>query len=218
MRIKFAMILLTTSWLFEYRIYLVGQSAGAHISACALFEQACKESQGDSISWSVSQIKSYFALSGGYNLLKLVDHFNERGLYRSIFLGIMEGEKSLRKYSPELVVQDQSMAEAIPLLPPIILFHGTEDYSIPPDASENFAEVLNKVGAHAEVVLYEGKTHTDLFIQDPLRGGRDELFEHMLAVIHAGDEAALAKDAMAPPMRRLVPEILLKLAREISPF
>ena len=55
-------------------------------------------------------------------------------------------------------------------------------------------------------------------LQDPLRGGRDELFEHMLAVIHAGDKAALAKDAIAPPMRRLVPEILLKLAREISPF
>uniref|UniRef100_A0A7C9AW35 protein-S-isoprenylcysteine alpha-carbonyl methylesterase n=1 Tax=Opuntia streptacantha TaxID=393608 RepID=A0A7C9AW35_OPUST len=200
------------------RIYLVGQSAGAHISACALFEQAHKESQGESISWSVSQIKAYFALSGGYNLLKLVDHFHERGLYRSIFLGIMEGEKSLRKYSPELLLQDKTMAKAIPLLPPIILFHGTEDYSIPPDASENFAEALNRVGAHAKVVLYEGKTHTDLFIQDPLRGGKDELFEHMVAVIHAGDAATLAKDSVAPPMRRLVPEILLKLAREISPF
>jgi len=31
--------------------------------------------------------------------------------------------------------------------------------------SENFAEALNRVGAHAKVVLYEGKTHTDLFIQ-----------------------------------------------------
>lgn len=47
------------------RIYLMGQSAGAHISSCALIEQAIKESKGESISWSVSQIKAYFGLSGG---------------------------------------------------------------------------------------------------------------------------------------------------------
>lgn len=49
-----------------YRVYLMGQSAGAHISSCALLEQAIKESQGEeSILWSVSQIKAYFGLSGG---------------------------------------------------------------------------------------------------------------------------------------------------------
>lgn len=47
------------------RIYLMGQSAGAHIAACALLEQATKESKGESISWRVSQIKAYFGLSGG---------------------------------------------------------------------------------------------------------------------------------------------------------
>lgn len=55
-------------------------------------------------------------------------------------------------------------------------------------------------------------------MQDPLRGGKDELFEYLLAVIHADDAAALAKDARAPPRRRLVPELLLKLAGNISPF
>lgn len=43
----------------------MGQSAGAHIAACALLEQAVKESQGEEIYWSVTQIKSYFGLSGG---------------------------------------------------------------------------------------------------------------------------------------------------------
>ncbi|MCI20885.1 isoprenylcysteine alpha-carbonyl methylesterase ICME-like, partial [Trifolium medium] len=48
------------------RIYLMGQSAGAHISSCALLEQATMESgNGDGVSWSVSQIKAYFGLSGG---------------------------------------------------------------------------------------------------------------------------------------------------------
>ena len=50
----------------SYRIYLVGQSAGAHIAACALLNQAISEcGEGDSSSWSVSQIKAYFGISGG---------------------------------------------------------------------------------------------------------------------------------------------------------
>lgn len=58
-------MLLIFSCLFLSRIYLMGQSAGAHISSCALLEQAIKESRGESTSWSVSQLKAYFGLSGG---------------------------------------------------------------------------------------------------------------------------------------------------------
>jgi prenylcysteine alpha-carboxyl methylesterase len=48
------------------RIYLMGQSAGAHIAACTIVEQVIKESgEGDSVSWSSSQINAYFGLSGG---------------------------------------------------------------------------------------------------------------------------------------------------------
>ncbi|KAA8530538.1 hypothetical protein F0562_005247 [Nyssa sinensis] len=201
------------------RIYLMGQSAGAHISACALFEQAIKESgEGGSISWSVSQIKAYFGLSGAYNLPSLVDHFHNRGLYRSVFLSIMEGEESLQQFSPEIMIQNASIRNVVPILPRIILFHGTSDYSIPSDASRTFVDALQKVGAQAELILYHGKTHTDLFLQDPLRGGKDELFETLVAFIYAGDAEALAKDAMAPSSRRLVPEFLLKLAHNVSPF
>ncbi|KAL3719379.1 hypothetical protein ACJRO7_004351 [Eucalyptus globulus] len=200
------------------RIYLMGQSAGAHVAACALVDQAIKESRGESISWSLSQIKAYFGLSGGYNLFSLVDHFHNRGLYRSIFLSIMEGEKSFKRFSPEVRVQDPSIRNAASLLPPILLFHGTGDYSIPSDASKNFAATLQSLGAKAELVLFDGKTHTDLFLQDPLRGGEDELFDHLVALIHADDPEAQAQDAMAPPRSRLVPELLLWLAHRISPF
>ncbi|KAL0350561.1 UNVERIFIED_CONTAM: Isoprenylcysteine alpha-carbonyl methylesterase ICME [Sesamum radiatum] len=200
------------------KIYLMGQSAGAHISACALLQQAVKESRGDNISWSVSQIKAYFGLSGGYNLLKLVDHFHGRGLYRSIFLSIMEGEKALEEFSPELIIQHPSTGDAVSLLPRIILFHGTADDSIPCDASKTFVDALREVGAQADLILYDGKTHTDLFLQDPLRGGKDELFDYLVAFIHADDKKALARDAMAPPRRRFVPEILAKLAGQVSPF
>ncbi|XP_011046784.1 PREDICTED: isoprenylcysteine alpha-carbonyl methylesterase ICME-like isoform X3 [Populus euphratica] len=201
------------------RIYLMGQSAGAHISACALLDQAIREAKGEeSISWSVFQIKAYFGLSGGYNLCKLVDHFNNRGLYRALFLSIMEGEESLERFSPGVRIEDPSIRNAVSLLPPVILFHGTADYSIPSFASEDFAAALQRLGVQTELILFDGKTHSDLFLQDPLRGGKDAMFDHLVAVIHAGDKEALAKDAMAPPRRRLVPEVLLRMASYISPF
>ncbi|MBA0782858.1 hypothetical protein Gotri_000679 [Gossypium trilobum] len=187
------------------RIYLMGQSAGAHIAACTLVNQAIKETgEGDSVSWSVSQIKAYLGLSGG-----IVPAFS---------YSIMEGEDSLHQFSPEVLVQDSNVKPAVSLLPPVILFHGTADYSIPADASQNFADTLRRVGGKAESILYDGKTHTDLFLQDPMRGGRDEMFEDVVAIIHGEDEAALAKDAVAPPRRRLVPEFMLKLAHDVSPF
>lgn len=201
------------------RIYLIGQSAGAHIAACALLDQAIKEcGEGESTTWSTSQIKAYFGLSGGYNILNLVEHFHRRGLYRPLFLSIMEGKQSLRRFSPELLVQDSSVRHAVFLLPPIVLYHGTGDHSIPSAASKTFSDALQSVGAQVKLMLYEGKTHTDLFLQDPLRGGRDELLEDIVAVIYADDAVALAKDSIAPLARRLVPECMLKLARQISPF
>lgn len=201
------------------RIYLVGQSAGAHIAACTLLDQAIKEcGEGENTTWSVSQIKAYFGLSGGYNMLKLVDHFHGRGLYRSIFLSIMEGEEGLKRYSPEVVIKDLPIRHAASLLPQIILFHGTGDYSIPCDASKTFVDALQSVGVQAKLVLYEGKTHTDLFLQDPLRGGRDELVENIVTVIFAGDPLSNTGDVVSTPARRLVPEFMLQLARRISPF
>lgn len=200
------------------RIYLMGQSAGAHIASCTLIQQAMKQAAGETTSWSVSQIKSYFGLSGGYNLFNLVDHFHSRGLYRSIFLSVMEGEESLYQYSPEVMVKDSNMRTAVSILPPIILFHGTDDYSIPSEASTSFAETLRSLGAQSEAILYEGKNHTDLFLQDPMRGGRDDMFEDLIHLIHAGDAEALAKDLNFPPRRRLVPECMLRLARRVSPF
>lgn len=202
------------------RIYLVGQSAGAHIAACTLLNQAIKEcGEGDNSTWSVAQLKAYFGISGGYNLLNLVDHFHRRGLYRSIFLSIMEGEESLKKFSPQVMVKDSAVRSAVSLLPRIILFHGTSDCSIPCAESQAFVDALQQHGAKADLFLYEGKTHTDLFLQDPLRGGRDKMLEEIVAVIHNDDpDASAPQHLVVPVARRLVPEFMLMLAGRVSPF
>ncbi|KAI3722527.1 hypothetical protein L2E82_33566 [Cichorium intybus] len=200
------------------RIYLMGQSAGAHISSCVLLQQAIKEYKGEITSWSVSQLKAYFGVSGVYNLPNLVDHFDARGLHRSIFLSMMEGEESLQHFSPEILIEDPSVETAVSILPHIVLFHGTADFSIPPDASISFVESLKRVGVGAELILCNGKSHTDLFVQNALRGGKDELFDYIVDYIHGGDDDALAKVAAAPPRERLCPEPMLMLASMISPF
>jgi prenylcysteine alpha-carboxyl methylesterase len=203
------------------RVFLAGQSAGAHLAACALVKQAQKEGSEDptKLLWSSCKLKAFLAISGGYNLTKLVDHFHKQGLYRSIFLSVMEGEESLPLFSPELLVLSPSFRKAVPLLPPISLFHGTADYSILYDASVAFGNTLQSVGAKVTTTLYARKTHTDLFLQDPMRGGADELLADILAVVHEGDEEAKAEDIMLmKTRRRLVPEFLLQLAHTVSPF
>lgn len=50
----------------------MGQSAGAHIASYALLEQAISEAGAEQrASWSVSQIKAYFGLSGGSVLVQV---------------------------------------------------------------------------------------------------------------------------------------------------
>ncbi|KAK8359559.1 hypothetical protein V6Z11_A04G104300 [Gossypium hirsutum] len=77
----------------------------------------------------------------------------------------MEGEESFEQFSPEVRIKDPRNREVASFLPPIKLFHGTSDYSILSDASINLVEALKGVGAEAKVILYEGKSHTDLFLQ-----------------------------------------------------
>lgn len=81
-----------------------------------------------------------------------------------------------------------------------------------------FIDIYNSCIQQGGLVLQSNPQLFGHLMQDPLRGGKDELFDHLVSVIHAGDKEALDKDAVAPPRRRLVPEFLLKLARKISPF
>jgi len=46
----------------------------------------------------------------------------------------MEGEESFKQFSPEVRLKDLNVRKAAALLPHIILFHGSADYSIPPEA------------------------------------------------------------------------------------
>ena len=57
----------------------------------------------------------------------------------------MEGDESLQQFSPEILIEDPSAKNAVPLLPHIVLFHGTADFSIPPDARFENLPLLRKL-------------------------------------------------------------------------
>ena len=77
------------------RVFVVGQSAGAHLAATAMLRQSEWE-RGDlrrgSSPWSPKSLAGFVGISGVYapDDGKLVEHFNTKGLYREVFYSIME--------------------------------------------------------------------------------------------------------------------------------
>ncbi|CAI5952047.1 unnamed protein product [Closterium sp. NIES-65] len=81
--------------------------------------------------WGSEEIKSFIGVSGCYNLINLEPQFESRGMNPYLFLSIFEGEESLPLFSPELLVSRPTFKAAAPLLPPVHLYHGVDDISVP---------------------------------------------------------------------------------------
>lgn len=131
-------------------IFLVGQSAGGHLTSLALLSQAIRENsgnfgfQGDTPSWSPASIRAFVGVSGAYNLLELAEHLHQRGMYRDMFHAIMagaDGSPRLEECSPELVARKLTEEEAS-FLPKILLLHGSGDRSVPIGNAQAFCEAL----------------------------------------------------------------------------
>lgn len=105
--------------------------------------------------------------------------------------GARAGE-ALPRSSPLAVVLTQHFQDmgAAALLPPVLLCHGTADASTPASQSEAFGSALRLAGlAKVEERYYQGKTHTDPFLEDPILGGRDELLDDVTAVVHGAGKS-----------------------------
>ncbi|QDZ17565.1 isoprenylcysteine alpha-carbonyl methylesterase ICME [Chloropicon primus] len=206
-------------------VCLVGQSAGAHLSSLALIECAEKlhlaggKGSGKASSWTPQQIKAFIGVSGAYDMDRLSDHLNSRGLHLSLLNAIMSvnGATCFEDISPatrifNYVEEPDKYSSVVDSLPPVTLLHGKDDDSIPYEHAEEFGHVLERAGVEVDRIFYEGETHTTPLIENPMRGTGDRLSEGVLSVIKPETDFKSSKN------RRLVPEVLIRLALKVSPF
>ena len=221
------------------KVYLIGQSAGSHISALALLRRAEREAaEGPSMGgWRARDLRCFMGISGPADLVAMEGHFHGRGLDRSIQGSIFEGD--LVANSPRHRVEAWSPAEA-GLLPPMLLAHGTGDASCPFANSVAFADALKASGAGCVgVKLYPGKSHTDPILEDPMDGD-DPLIEDIMYLVRNSDTSAAVRDVdnsggafeeadallaakklkffSSPLGRRMLPRCVINLARWVNPF
>jgi prenylcysteine alpha-carboxyl methylesterase len=211
------------------RVFVVGQSAGAHLSACAVLRQSEWARDGvENAEWRPSQIAGFAGISGVYapDDPRLIEHFHAKGLYREVFYSIMEAgfsgsraEEALPRASPaailrELIESPGGRSAVAEEHPPVLLCHGRADTSAPPRQSETYAEELRRAGVRGVTErYYEGKTHTDPFVTDPISGGGDALLEDLVAFV-GGDAAA----ERVGPQPAMLPRALVEIARAVVPF
>jgi prenylcysteine alpha-carboxyl methylesterase len=250
-----------------HRVYLVGQSAGAHLASLATLRQIKRESQGEGTLWRASWLRGLVGVSGPYNLIAASERFHERGLRKYVQAAIFGGLDQLAAYSPTILasqftdapwkptafpgsrlslpsfpVGPSTTPTPLPLVfsnspqapnagcqacqkamsfhiltcrthsrfPPITLFHGTQDRSVSPDSSLEFANVLHQAGFHVTIKLYPGKTHTDLILEDPLVG-QDDLFNDLCLIVN-GVPVLPSKSHFRLPLS------LMNFARQVNPF
>ncbi|CAE7544441.1 ICME [Symbiodinium natans] len=209
------------------RLFLVGQSAGAHLLSMALLKRASEAkalASSPSIRWQPKDIAAFVGISGPFDLVDLSDHFHSRGLDRRLLSSIFEGR--LEDFSPTRLVT----ADRARMLPPVLLVHGTADTSVPSRSAIDFTTALQAAGADADVKLYPGKSHTDPILEDPI-AGNDPLIEELAFLVKSHDprravalicDSAADKDVVhdkdCSVGHRMMPLPVIRLARMVNPF
>ncbi|KAK9918580.1 hypothetical protein WJX75_005121 [Coccomyxa subellipsoidea] len=197
------------------RVHLVGQSCGAQLATLALITQTEQEHQkaqlpGGFPAWSPQRVQSLIGVSGVYNCFDLADHFNQRGLYRRLFDRIMSvnGRAALKLFSPTYCVKGVEWGAQ---LPRVLLLHGTGDTCALFSNATQFRDALQEVGAKVELKSYEGETHTSPLIENPMRGGHDQLVDDILAAVGGPEKGS-------PTQSPLCPAFLINAAARVCPF
>ena len=150
-------------------VVLVGQSAGAHLSLLSLVLP--------NRIFDASKIQAFVGISGPYCIPSLYDFFQSRGLYKSALDLIFESDP--KKHSPTTYLTSEERRNPRSDLPPIYLFHGTNDNSVPMCSSTLLRDHLQSLGHPVACKLFEGHTHTAPIIEAPV-GGDDPLITDLL--------------------------------------
>ena len=181
-------------------VSLVGQSAGGHITCMLLLSEL-----GASI---CDSIRRYIAVGCPYDIVSLAPRLHRRGLYTRVLRSMLD--EDLFASSPIRTLGLLSRS-AVDRLPPIHIFHGSEDQTVPFHQSVDFAKKLKEVGhKKVELEVWSRVTHTDPILEGPI-GGNHYLGASIASLCVEDSEF---KHEGAPMIGRH----LLKFAKYVMPF
>jgi prenylcysteine alpha-carboxyl methylesterase len=234
-------------------IVVVGQSAGGHLVTTALLRLAVQQSQKEAgqhqqqndetigaapilddrgpdeesgaTPLHATDFRGLISLSSPYCLTAMQQTFVKHGLDKALVDRIFGGERDA--YDPLKIVQECIANDTVlaAYLPPMRIYHGSRDKTVPPDGSIDFVRELERAAAPVQFHMYEGWSHTDPILEGPMdadhRFHRDvyaavqEWTEHTTAVDEWPEECPLDSQGV---QRRLCPHTLIRLGRFFNPF
>ncbi|ETK86310.1 hypothetical protein F441_09198 [Phytophthora nicotianae CJ01A1] len=179
------------------------------------------------ITWNLRQIRSYIGISGPYNMEASIATFHRHGFDRAVVERIMAHR--LAYYSPSLrllalsELPSRTRHALLQDFPPCFLFHGTADKTVSYRSSEQLTAALQSCSIPVSTRFFEGKTHTDPIIEDPIVGD-DFLLDDVMAALKAQApvDPITGKPryelGARPQEKRFYPKLLVRVARKINPF
>mmetsp|Transcript_14195 Transcript_14195/g.39315 ORF Transcript_14195/g.39315 Transcript_14195/m.39315 type:complete len:507 (-) Transcript_14195:282-1802(-) len=167
------------------RIVIVGQSAGGHLSTTALLKRAMRlqdatkdeASATSSFSWKPTDLKGLIAVSAPYHFPQMSQTFRKHGLGDHV-MDNMFGDCQQDDYDPlRLVQQIEQGYPSMPPLPPIQVWHGAKDATVPCHCAQEFAQTLIRATKSTDIPvgfrMYESWTHTDGILEGPMSGNHE---------------------------------------------
>ncbi|TYZ60469.1 hypothetical protein PybrP1_003365 [[Pythium] brassicae (nom. inval.)] len=196
----------------------------SHASSTAASMSNAESLIAQSPSWELKQVRSFIGISGPYNIEVAVETFHRHGFDKTVVERIMDSK--LAYYSPALRLLAKSelphVARVLEDFPPMFLFHGTGDKTVSWRSSAQFASALEACRVPVKVRYFEGKSHTDPIIEDPILGD-DFLLDEIRKIItacaprdvHGAPRCALGS---LSPSKRSYPSVIVNAARRMNPF
>ncbi|KAL3657538.1 hypothetical protein V7S43_017505 [Phytophthora oleae] len=179
------------------------------------------------ITWNLRQVRSFIGISGPYNMEASIATFHRHGFDRAVVERIMAHR--LAYYSPSLrllalsELPSRTRHALLEDFPPCFLFHGMADKTVSYRSSEQLTAALQSCDIPVSTRFFEGKTHTDPIIEDPIIGD-DFLLDDVMAALRtrAPIDPITGKPryelGLRPQEKRYYPKRLVRVARKINPF
>ena len=219
-------------------IVVVGQSAGGHVACMAIFQKiremfvlrnhndGSRTTTTITTSWIPSNLKGLIFISSPFNLNAMQESFVKKGLDDHLVDRIFGHEND--KYDPILAIHefqntDDDSDRIFQELPPIRIYHGTADQTVPHSSSETFYTELRKSIKQDErlgMVSYPEWSHTDPILEGPMDADQTlhrDLFNDVLRF--TDDTTNLVWPESDPIIKdRLCPRFLIEAGRFFNPF